>query len=283
MGKPGREAIPMRWFEQFASRNNSDPYGMIMFYAIYTPGKGWSHRAFVTYARPQISPPVFSGLLKNSAYTTHLTTTYQKVAGLNEEQTPAGTRSSFSTFTYINNVEYMNRLLDVTQQFADATPGVGTVNLIFQPLWTIPRARSFDVSGGNSLGIENVSSDLVIVLPHIVWTNPQSDDVMRSAIRSFIYNAKQMAKQMGVHHDYLYANYAEEWQDVMSGYGKANLDILRTISKKYDPTGLFQRRVPGGYKLWRTQDQSNPLAEDIPPTTPWAAYPGQIPRAGANY
>jgi hypothetical protein len=36
---------------------------------------------------------------------------------------------------------------------------------------------------------------------------------------------------------------------VIEGYGAANVAFLRDVSRKYDPLGVFQKLVPGGFKL----------------------------------
>ncbi|KAJ8129084.1 hypothetical protein O1611_g4550 [Lasiodiplodia mahajangana] len=50
--------------------------------------------------------------------------------------------------------------------------------------------------------------------------------------------------------DYVYMNYASEDQDVIKSYGGENKKFLQETSKKYDPEGLFQKGVPGGWKLF---------------------------------
>jgi hypothetical protein len=35
----------------------------------------------------------------------------------------------------------------------------------------------------------------------------------------------------------------------LSGYGEKNLEHMRKVSEKYDPEGVFQTMVPGGFKL----------------------------------
>jgi len=51
---------------------------------------------------------------------------------------------------------------------------------------------------------------------------------------------------------YIYTNYAADFQDPMTGYGLRSLAFMREVSRKYDPQGIFQKQVPGGFKLLRT-------------------------------
>lgn len=50
-------------------------------------------------------------------------------------------------------------------------------------------------------------------------------------------------------HPFQYLNYAAPFQDPLASYGVKNLQRLREVSKKYDPDQVFQRLVPGGFKL----------------------------------
>lgn len=54
---------------------------------------------------------------------------------------------------------------------------------------------------------------------------------------------------MGLYNAYAYLNDAGPDQAVFQGYGAGNLQRLRDISKKYDPEGVFQKLLPGGFKL----------------------------------
>ncbi len=54
---------------------------------------------------------------------------------------------------------------------------------------------------------------------------------------------------MGLWHPYIYQNYAGKGQDVFDGYGEENRKRLREIRGKYDPEEVFERLVPGGFKI----------------------------------
>ena len=44
-------------------------------------------------------------------------------------------------------------------------------------------------------------------------------------------------------------NYAWRGQMVIDGYGEDNKRFLKEVSEKYDPDGVFQKAVVGGFKL----------------------------------
>jgi hypothetical protein len=281
---PGRQNIPNRWFESFASSRNNDLGGMIMYYANYALGM-WTNQAFISYVQPQQDPQVYRGLMNASSSVNADVTTMQEVARENAVSTPSGTRSSFSTFTIVNSAAFMDALLDLGQEYGNSLPLLSTMNLIFQPLWTRPRMRSFDYGGGNVLGLEHESRDLVIVLIHTIWMDSGRTEEVKDNMRTFINQAQQLARQMGVYHPYLYLNYAESFQDVMSSYGPESVDFMIRTSQKYDPIQLWQRRVPGGFKLPRRRGSPAPgQAGQYPP--PAGQYPppaGQYPPPAGQY
>jgi hypothetical protein len=44
-------------------------------------------------------------------------------------------------------------------------------------------------------------------------------------------------------------NYAGGIQDVFSSYGQSSIQFMKEVSSRYDPAGVFQKLVPGGFKL----------------------------------
>ena len=71
-----------------------------------------------------------------------------------------------------------------------------------------------------------------------------------AAAKAFTRAVEEGAKKRGLWDRWVYLNYAAGGQDVMGGYGSESLERLRKMSREVDPGGLFQRGVPGGFKLW---------------------------------
>jgi hypothetical protein len=67
--------------------------------------------------------------------------------------------------------------------------------------------------------------------------------------KNIIDRSVALGKEMGLHHPYIYQNYAAKDQDVFEGYGSKNRNRLREIQKKYDPEGIFSRLNPGYSKV----------------------------------
>jgi hypothetical protein len=68
--------------------------------------------------------------------------------------------------------------------------------------------------------------------------------------RRLLDGANEVAMSMGLLHDFQYLNYAGPGQNPLASYGASNIAKLQAVSKKYDPNSIFQRQVPGGFKLW---------------------------------
>lgn len=85
----------------------------------------------------------------------------------------------------------------------------------------------------------------------IQWTSAADDALINGGAREIWRQADELAVEMGMMRDWVYLNYAAPDQDPLGSYGEGNVRVLREVSRKYDPTGLFQTSVPGGFKLWR--------------------------------
>jgi hypothetical protein len=83
----------------------------------------------------------------------------------------------------------------------------------------------------------------------MVWDDASKDNKYNKAALNSRNAAKTEVKARGVYSRYIYMNYAGPYQNVVPGYGEANLAKLKSIAKKYDPRAVFQKLQPGGYKL----------------------------------
>lgn len=104
--------------------------------------------------------------------------------------------------------------------------------------------------GSNVLGLDGDEGGLVIVGVAMGWTNASDDGLVTRVAQEIIAEIDERARDLDEHFDFLYLNYARDWQDVIRSYGAENVARLQGVSRKYDPNGVFQRKVPGGFKLF---------------------------------
>jgi hypothetical protein len=90
---------------------------------------------------------------------------------------------------------------------------------------------------------------VVAVLNAPRWKNPAHDDLVDKHLRAFIGKVTAELKALGKHSNFLYLNFAMKEQKPLCTYGEANLRFLRETARRYDPDEVFQRLVPGGFKL----------------------------------
>jgi hypothetical protein len=122
-------------------------------------------------------------------------------------------------------------------------------SLTLQP-YALSCLKSSAVQGGNPLGLNVSQGPLVSVLLLSYWENREDDETIATTMREVLEKIKKDAEVRETLVPYTFMNYASQWQDPIGSYGAENKAKLQEVSKKYDPEGLFQSSVPGGFKLF---------------------------------
>ncbi|CAG9983686.1 unnamed protein product [Clonostachys byssicola] len=105
-------------------------------------------------------------------------------------------------------------------------------------------------NGGNVLGLDPNHGPIMSVLLLTWWDNPSDDHLVVGTVKSVLEQIKSDASARGTLVPFIHMNSAFDDQDVIDSYGSDNKKFLQTVSMKYDSRGLFQRGVPGGWKLF---------------------------------
>ena len=225
---------------------------MINSYIFSAAGNSWYTASNFEYTKEEADPPVFANFTSlpqtfSTMRISNLTDFTLELAGTD----PVGQRQLFVTGTYGNSAKLMSTIFDIANRTIQPLVDVQDLaySLSFQPMPTAitSKARS---RGGNSLGLDDSDGNLFNLLLTVSWTASADDARIERHSKDLFKKAEAEAKKLGLHNRYLYLNYAAEWQDPISGYGAANKAQLQAVSKKYDPRGVFQAQVPGGFKLF---------------------------------
>lgn len=104
-------------------------------------------------------------------------------------------------------------------------------------------------NGTNLFGLQAGKTDDVMVDMTSAYTHKADDALVGRVLRDTVNQQKKLLKENNYLIDYLYLNYADISQPVLQSWGKSNVDKLRAASKKYDHKGVFQKQVPGGFKI----------------------------------
>ncbi|KAF3764432.1 FAD-binding domain-containing protein [Cryphonectria parasitica EP155] len=103
---------------------------------------------------------------------------------------------------------------------------------------------------GNMLGLERLAGEAVILT--VTWIHVPTWELAQAIFpkyKALLDELDAYAESLGGSVEFRYANYCDRSQNPLATYGQENIRKMREASKKYDPTGVFQTRVPGGFKI----------------------------------
>ncbi|KAI0428671.1 putative FAD-binding oxidoreductase [Xylaria sp. FL1042] len=124
----------------------------------------------------------------------------------------------------------------------------GSIAVGWQPISTSAIQAGY-VRGGNALGLEKTNQTWFAL--DVGWWDAEDDAVANEAAASLVAKVEDAAKSSGHHVDYIFMNDAAVTQDVIGHYGNRSVARLRAVQRRYDPREVFQKLVPGGFKLPR--------------------------------
>jgi hypothetical protein len=104
-------------------------------------------------------------------------------------------------------------------------------------------------AGGNAKDIDAEDGPLFIMMLNPTWNSSSDDDRVHEGVEKLLAASRAMASDRGLLHRYIFTNYAYYKENLFQGYGEKSLAALRETSQKFDPKGVFQKAVPGGFKL----------------------------------
>lgn len=164
--------------------------------------------------------------------------------------TPAGSRELFYTMTTKLTKEMLQTAYKI---WFEELPSVSDVpsllpTFVYQGI-TGKQLENTARNGGNPLGISVEDGPLLLIHILVTWSGTADDDKVQTFASRVLSRIKAEAVTQGAQNDYVYMNYASQFQDVIASYGEDNRARLVEIAAKYDPTGVFQTLQPGGFKL----------------------------------
>ncbi|EMD64664.1 hypothetical protein COCSADRAFT_115541 [Bipolaris sorokiniana ND90Pr] len=216
--------------------------------------------ADLQYADPKADAPIFDTWNKVPAIVDN--TKIDSLVNLSlalAAPSPSGMRQSYWTASVkLKDREIIDRLVDITFDVFDKlahVPGIGPAQT-FQVV-TEPQLKNMEKNGGNALGLSVSDGPFLLLLQSFAWVNSEDDELVLKTAADMVAQIKKVSKDLGVDHDYLYMNYASQFQDVITSYGES-AKKLKDIARKYDPEGVFQTLQPGYHKL------NGPKSQDLP-------------------
>ncbi|KAF2281160.1 FAD-binding domain-containing protein [Westerdykella ornata] len=237
-------------FSKYMGANNTDRDAMTgLLFNFQNPGKQFSIVNTLFYTKPVADPPVFKDFLATPGQIVNQfsITTMEKVVALLGQLLPKSVDRSFQlVYSFRNSHPSLYR--DLVHIFGNHTATIADVENLAIQFFIQPHPIS---NGTNSLGLDPKITDYVMATVTAVYTNERRNGrKVRLAIRNMVDGQEKMLRKKGIYLPFKYVNYADESQEAIASYGDEVVGRLRRVSRKFDVGQVFQRRVPGGFKLW---------------------------------
>ncbi|KAL4986706.1 hypothetical protein BDW68DRAFT_162633 [Aspergillus falconensis] len=121
--------------------------------------------------------------------------------------------------------------------------------MVLQPL-----PASFDAHsaarGGNMMRLDRIKDDCILLVWAVeVDTAELNANVAGPVLKGAIEKIEAYARSVNGDVGFRYLNYCDKEQDPLGSYGDKNVRHMRAVASKFDPEGVFQKRVPGGFKI----------------------------------
>ena len=244
----------LRFLAGFCDPATYDEYASLIMTLAYDGSTGTQlFSNAVEYTKPEAEPPVFAPLMEIPTF--YNTMRIDSMASISAElaaTSPRGGRASFMTLTHGATLPMLEAVLAAFNTSVAAVRGVDAITwtLSLEPL---PPAIYERHAHDNALGLDGRGGKgLVVTLLTAMWSDAADDATVEAAGEALHDDIKAAAQELGEYDPWLYLNYASRaaWQgSPVASYGWGSAARLRQTSAKVDPAGVFQKKVPGGFKL----------------------------------
>ncbi|TVY40141.1 Bifunctional solanapyrone synthase [Lachnellula occidentalis] len=207
----------------------------------------------LVYAEPVVNPPalqIFTGVQPQLSSSMAVTTLNETAAAL-DASSPKGFYQILTSISIVTSIPTLQKVFDIWNASVPAVADIpGMVwSITTQPINNAVLAKT--VAPGNSLGLPTTAptGSFIIVELAATWSDAGDSVFVTAAANQLMANIKDAAKALGSFNRYIDLNHATTGQDPIAGYGSESKTKLLAASMKYDPKGVFQALVPGGFKL----------------------------------
>jgi FAD/FMN-containing dehydrogenase len=206
----------------------------------------------VSWPPPSLAPLDAMPKLATTIRKTKLTGFTTEIA--TAQSVTTGKNNMLVTLTFVNRGEsaviFMKEVWELADETVKSLLTVAALNLImtYQPLPHVLYTAG-ESNGPNVLGLNRFNDDLINLLFTVSWPLATDNARVEAALKSLETAIKAKMQEHGVANEWVYLNYAAAWQDPLRSYGQQNVNFMKGVSQQYDPRGLFQNGMPGGFKL----------------------------------
>ena len=105
------------------------------------------------------------------------------------------------------------------------------------------------------LGLDRLTGDALLWTAGVALDPNKTDEsdlaVAQTLLGEYQESLEEYAREIGGLEKFVDLNYADASQDPLRSFGEENVEFIRRAAEKYDPSGVFQKRFPGGFKISR--------------------------------
>ncbi|KAJ0123761.1 hypothetical protein J7T55_012230 [Diaporthe amygdali] len=204
----------------------------------------------LVYTKAVENPSYYQGFLDqpsiySSSSLTNMTALTQQQASF---LPPGMSRYLFATTTFIPTEEMLRAAYEAYSSSLERVKDIKglTWSLSFEPLPPKIYQRG---AAENTMGLADRKGARVVCLLSQAWSD-EADNVRATAESEALVGAiEKAARDLAAYDPYVYLNYAADWQDPILSYGGNSVQQLKDLRARVDPTGVFTRLVPGGFKV----------------------------------
>ena len=268
-------------FVNFNENAHTDPHASLINYYNYDSSTG-EHVVFnvMDYNVPVADAPIFDeinaipGVIEDTTRIAPLTSFTEELSSATQRN-----RNIFMTITFENDAKMYRKAVDISNAHLESVKHLPDLTwaLLFQPIPSVINEASL-ANGGNVMGVDRNEKNTIrtsplpipthhvsksphkktshnqltkhpVYLLYLTWKDSAHDEALHKAADDTIAEIKAASVESLTDNPYIYLNYAGEFQDPLGGYGLENVKKMKKLSRKYDPKGVFQKLVPGGWKL----------------------------------
>ncbi|RJE27102.1 FAD binding domain protein [Aspergillus sclerotialis] len=235
-------------FDAYQSVPDKDPYANLMIQAAPT-NASVGVLVNLVYLKPESSPAAFRAFydIPTLADSTKIQSFNEFMAG---GVMPNIARWDWHATSFTPSSSFysnLSTLMTTAPEIKEISSlNTGTLVLGLQPISTSLIAAG-QARGSNALGL--IARNQTWLVLDVGWQFSSDDDAAHMAGGKLKDRIERMSVTSGNYVDYIFMNDASWDQDVLEHYGPSNVARLRQTRATYDPTAVFQRLVPGGFKL----------------------------------
>ncbi|KAH8879824.1 FAD-binding domain-containing protein [Thozetella sp. PMI_491] len=225
-----------------------------------------NHALIMWCHMPQLAPETFINLIltnidgKVSSFrdflaipdqvqnTMQTKTMAEKVAGL---LIPSNGYDTWFSLTFRNDIHVMKKAVDCNNAMVEKikilSPAVN-VQMVLQPFPAFSVQNSVG-RGGNMMGLDRFTEDAIVLITAVRVETLELKEAVFPIFQQAIDEIERFAISLDANVEFRYLNYCDGSQNPLSTYGEENIAKMKSAAAKYDPTGVFQTRLPGGFKI----------------------------------